>query len=282
MRFLSTLLCTCLFALSAHAYEVRGKVSNVTDGDTLTLLVSGTEQAKIRLNGIDAPELAQVYGDEARKRLAALALGKDVVVVWSKADKYGRLLGTVLIGSVNANLEQLKDGMAWYYGQYEYDVPEIERALYKAAEAEAQTAKRGLWQDGRAVAPWVFRHPSATHPEVVSTSSPEVTVYWPPRSPFYHYSASCPLATTEAAPINLIQVARVAHACSRCAPAEAERTAPAVPATSTATATATETRSPTTSSPQASRGAYIRGPRGGCYYINSRGNKTYVDRSLCR
>lgn len=27
---------------------------------------------------------------------------------------------------------------------------------------------------------------------------------------------------------------------------------------------------------------YIRGPRGGCYYINRNGNKTYVDRSLCR
>lgn len=26
---------------------------------------------------------------------------------------------------------------------------------------------------------------------------------------------------------------------------------------------------------------YYRGPRGGCYYINSNGNKTYVDRSLC-
>ncbi|WP_394677374.1 DUF3157 family protein [uncultured Sphingobacterium sp.] len=26
---------------------------------------------------------------------------------------------------------------------------------------------------------------------------------------------------------------------------------------------------------------YIRGPRGGCYYINSNGKKTYVDRSMC-
>lgn len=26
---------------------------------------------------------------------------------------------------------------------------------------------------------------------------------------------------------------------------------------------------------------YIRGPRGGCYYIDGNGNKTYVDRSLC-
>lgn len=27
---------------------------------------------------------------------------------------------------------------------------------------------------------------------------------------------------------------------------------------------------------------YITGPREGCYYINRNGNKTYVDRSLCR
>lgn len=26
---------------------------------------------------------------------------------------------------------------------------------------------------------------------------------------------------------------------------------------------------------------YIRGPKGGCYYINRNGNKSYVDRSLC-
>jgi len=29
------------------------------------------------------------------------------------------------------------------------------------------------------------------------------------------------------------------------------------------------------------RRQYIRGPRGGCYYINSNGNKTYVERSVC-
>jgi hypothetical protein len=27
---------------------------------------------------------------------------------------------------------------------------------------------------------------------------------------------------------------------------------------------------------------YILGPRGGCYYINENGNKTYVDRDLCK
>ncbi len=38
------------------------------------------------------------------------------------------------------------------------------------------------------------------------------------------------------------------------------------------------TSSPSRSGPSRT---YIRGPRGGCYYINSNGNKTYVDRSLC-
>ena len=34
-------------------------------------------------------------------------------------------------------------------------------------------------------------------------------------------------------------------------------------------------------SKQSNRRNYTRGPRGGCYYVNSSGNKTYVDRSLC-
>jgi hypothetical protein len=38
---------------------------------------------------------------------------------------------------------------------------------------------------------------------------------------------------------------------------------------------------PSTKSRQSSDRTYIRGPRGGCYYLNSNGNKTYVDRSLC-
>ena len=42
----------------------------------------------------------------------------------------------------------------------------------------------------------------------------------------------------------------------------------------TTTVSSTKTR-------QSSDRVYTRGPRGGCYYINSNGNKTYVDRSLC-
>ena len=65
----------------------------------------------------------------------------------------------MLIGSTNANLEQLKAGLAWFYRQYAADVPEIERAQYEAAETEAREGKRGLWQQSNPVPPWEVRHP---------------------------------------------------------------------------------------------------------------------------
>jgi len=49
------------------------------------------------------------------------------VIVWEKKDRYGRLLGTVLLGSVNVNLEQMRGGFAWYFKRYAADVPEVER-----------------------------------------------------------------------------------------------------------------------------------------------------------
>ena len=92
-------------------------------GDTLTVLDSQNQQRKIRLNGIDAPESGQDFGQVAKRNLSDLAYGKEVSVVWSKTDKYGRIIGTVFVGSTNVNLEQLKAGLAWFYRQYAGDVP---------------------------------------------------------------------------------------------------------------------------------------------------------------
>jgi Protein of unknown function (DUF3157). len=45
--------------------------------------------------------------------------------------------------------------------------------------------------------------------------------------------------------------------------------------------TSSNTRTSSSSVKKPTGRTYIRGPRGGCYYINSNGNKTYVDRSFC-
>ena len=148
-----------LTALSLSAEELRGRVVGITDGDTLTLLDPQKAQHKVRLNGIDAPESSQAFGQVSKRNLSELVFGQDVVVVWTKLDRYGRIVGTVLKGTIDANLEQLRAGLAWYFRRYESDVPAPNRVLYDAAEADAKATKRGLWRDPSPTAPWVFRGP---------------------------------------------------------------------------------------------------------------------------
>ncbi len=156
-------------ALSAD--ELRGRVVGIADGDTITVLDANRQQHRIRLNGIDAPETAQAFSQVSKTNLSTLVFGQDVLVVWSKVDRYGRKIGAVIRGSVDANLEQLRSGLAWYYRQYAGDVAPANRPLYEAAEAEARAAKRGLWRDPQPVAPWAFRNPSSA-PAAVPPATP--------------------------------------------------------------------------------------------------------------
>ena len=130
--------------------DLLGRVTAVHDGDTLTLLV-GTTQHKIRLNGIDAPELGQAYGTRARQFLSALVFGKTVTVRVVDVDRYGREVGDVYVGGVLANAELVRAGMAWHYKHYSKD------ATLAELEVQARAEKRGLWADPKAMAPWNYR-----------------------------------------------------------------------------------------------------------------------------
>ncbi len=79
----------------------------VSDGDTITIEAGGQKE-KVRLNGIDAPESKQAGGQEARQYLAARILIKQVRIEGSSLDRYGRLLGTVYLGSENINLAMIR------------------------------------------------------------------------------------------------------------------------------------------------------------------------------
>lgn len=67
------LLLLVVTGLPATAETLSGKVVGVHDGDTLTLLVAGNRPVKVRLAGMDAPELNQPYGQQAKQALSALA-----------------------------------------------------------------------------------------------------------------------------------------------------------------------------------------------------------------
>lgn len=123
----------------------------VSDGDTITVL-AGTEQVKVRLNGIDCPERGQPFGGKARQLTSELAFGKRVTVRPFGHDRYGRVLGEVLLpGGRVLNEELVAAGMAWHYTRYSDD------ATLARLERRAREARVGVWSEGQPVAPWEFR-----------------------------------------------------------------------------------------------------------------------------
>ena len=157
-------LLICLCCAISQAATITGQVVAVADGDTITVLDSAKVQHKIRLAGIDAPEKAQPFGDKAKQSLSDLVFGKTVQIDADKTDRYGREVGKVLVDGVDANLEQVRRGLAWHYKAYQRDQSPEDRLAYAAAEKDAAAARWGLWQDAEPVAPWDWRHPAKASP----------------------------------------------------------------------------------------------------------------------
>jgi endonuclease YncB( thermonuclease family) len=178
--------------------RITGKVVGVHDGDTATVLDAEKRQYKFRFNGIDAPELKQDFGNKSKQHLSDLIFGKEVTVIFNKVDKYGRFVGKIMVNGIDANLEQIKAGLAWHYKKYASEQSETDRKTYSEAEIKARNAKLGFW------------------------ILPNITPAWDYRA--------------------IKKVAQETEKANR---------------------------------------KYLTGAKGGCYYINSNGNKTYVNRSLC-
>jgi endonuclease YncB( thermonuclease family) len=149
-RFLAPALLLA-FTSFLLADELRGKVVSIADGDTITVLDADKKQHKVRLTGIDAPEKKQAFGAKSKAWLGELVAGKDVAVDWTEKDTYGRTLGKVRQGSLDVNLQMVKEGLAWHYRRYS------KSAELSRAEAEAKAGKKGLWVDPSPVPPWEFR-----------------------------------------------------------------------------------------------------------------------------
>lgn len=156
LSLLATIL--ALIAPTALAASITGRVVSITDGDTITVLDAQHQQHKIRLAGIDAPESKQPFGQASKKHLSGLVFNRDVTLDCGKTDRYRRQVCVVLVDGLDANLEQLKAGMAWWYRKYQGEQTAQQRVDYEAAEGVARAAGRGLWGDKEAVAPWEWRH----------------------------------------------------------------------------------------------------------------------------
>ena len=148
-----------------------GAVIDVQDGDTLTIGSSGVSY-KIRLDSIDAPELAQSFGSESKLALEKLVIGKNIKVAYSKSDKYGRIIGAIFTDAcLFVNLEQVAKGMAWFYKAYQCEIDADLRTKYAEAQNNAFNAKLGLWSENDPAAPWFYRNGVDPVTPICSTNS---------------------------------------------------------------------------------------------------------------
>ena len=125
------------------------KIIKIYDGDTITALTSQKEKIKIRLYGIDAPELKQTFGKASKRHLIDLISNKSLNINEKGKDKYGRTLAVLYNGDQDINAQMVIDGYAWAYDKFSKD--------YVAFQQNAQSLKKGLWIDKDVVRPSDFR-----------------------------------------------------------------------------------------------------------------------------
>ncbi len=131
-------------------YKVE-KILSIHDGDTLHLIDEYGKKRKIRLYGIDAPEIKQKYGRDSKKCLENLTKNGSITYQKIDKDKYGRIVAVIYNGDININREMIKQGCAWSYFRYS-------RSIYNEyLQLKAKELKKGLWQNNNPVAPWEYR-----------------------------------------------------------------------------------------------------------------------------
>jgi micrococcal nuclease len=136
---------------------VAVQVVSVHDGDTMRVLLNGEEE-RIRLCGIDAPELKQRLGEASRDHLRSLVntVNQQVVLTLVDTDRYGRKVAEVSQRNGKVlNVEQIKTGNAYLYRQYASRCPH--KLQMEQAESTAQRSRAGVWKYPNALKPWEYR-----------------------------------------------------------------------------------------------------------------------------
>jgi micrococcal nuclease len=144
------LLALLFIAGPAMAQTLYGTVASVHDGDTVTV-ETGAGRFRLHIAEIDAPELRQSYGKQARQSLVDLCLDKPAQITPAGRDSRGSV-GRLVCDGVDAGAGQVQRGMAWVYQrQARSDSP------LHFLEDEAQRHRAGLWAEAAPAPPWNFR-----------------------------------------------------------------------------------------------------------------------------
>ena len=151
---LLTFLIIILLPVDIFSEEYEAIVLKVIDGDTI-YIKSDNGRKKVRLRHIDAPEIKQSYGEQAKNFLDNELDDKRIIVNSDYKDKYGRDIGDIFVYNKNQaiyiNAKLIKSGNAWVYKSYR------KNSYLMNLENFAKNNKLGLWKGNSPIKPWEFR-----------------------------------------------------------------------------------------------------------------------------
>lgn len=145
-----------LMSTAACAETLTGRVVDIADGNTLTLLV-GRQPYKIQIAAIDAPERHQAWGDQSKTNLSRLTLNRTAVANCSRLERWDHQACHVTVNGIDIGLQQIKEGMAWWVRQDTHTQSAEDQSAYESAELMAKMRRMGLWGATNPVPPWEFR-----------------------------------------------------------------------------------------------------------------------------
>ena len=137
LRYLLAALLATAMPASAESFDCR--VIGIADGNTFSCRTNAGERLRVRLAEIDAPELKQPYGSQARQALSDHIFGKNVTLAVKGRDGLGRTLARVGVGNIDVNSEMVRAGAAWAYRA------RLDDRRLLDLEAVAREFRRGLW-----------------------------------------------------------------------------------------------------------------------------------------
>jgi endonuclease YncB( thermonuclease family) len=158
MALCVVLLCAAAAPSAASAREepkprvYEAQVTRVVDGDTVWVQpLSGGRYRKLRLDGLDAPEICQEGGIGSRDALARQLLKQSVTVTEHHSDTYGRGLAKLQHKGKDVGGWLVAEGQAWSSRWHSNLGP------YQAQEALARVQRRGVFAQASAELPRTFR-----------------------------------------------------------------------------------------------------------------------------
>ena len=132
---------------------IQGKVINVKDGNTITIVQEDRNTKEILLAAIKLPPEGNSYRDSAKQMLNNLVMNKKInilvnpsVLHKNQEPEINEYTGIVYVNKKEVNLILLKLGYVFYIEPKAYTISNYTNCVYQIEERKAKRAKSGLWK----------------------------------------------------------------------------------------------------------------------------------------